>query len=224
MTEKQRTVREIRDAASLIFWLKREGHWDGKEHAIRFWDDESEEGLDMILIYGPRRNEISDAISLLARALIPVVDEDGNSAGEVGSPNVLDAAIGLREMIGDLLGYDTEACWPSREQTAQIMLEETAWLEERSSEPEPSPDSEYLLDRVLRAMPEPSGSETTDANVELPARDDPATYEYVRKDVEANQMRGLLERLIAVRSCDELPEAAEVWSDVVDMLEVTSDE
>ena len=38
------------------------------------------------------------------------------------------------------------------------------------------------------------------------------------------EMRGLLERLIAVRSIDELPEAAEVWSDVVDMLEETSDD
>ena len=38
------------------------------------------------------------------------------------------------------------------------------------------------------------------------------------------EMRGLLERLIAVRSIDELPEAMEVWSDVVDMLEATSDD
>lgn len=68
------------------------------------------------------------------------------------------------------------------------LLEELVRL---SPEPAPPPSdeneqkSEYLLDRVLRAMPEPSGSETTDANVELPARDDPVTYEYVRKDVEA---------------------------------------
>jgi len=37
-------------------------------------------------------------------------------------------------------------------------------------------------------------------------------------------MRSLFERLIVVRSVDELPEAAEVWSDVVDMLEATSDD
>jgi len=48
--------------------------------------------------------------------------------------------------------------------------------------------------------------------------------EYVRRDVAASQMRELLEHLIAVRSVDELPEAAEVWSDVVDMLEATSDD
>jgi len=131
MVEKQRTVREIRDAASLIFWLKREGHWDGEEHAIRFWDDESEEGLDMILIYGPRRNEISDAISLLARALIPVVDEDGNSAGEVGSPNVLDAAVKLRR-LATLFGCLAQLIPNADAYLARIEqdLAKTAWLGE----------------------------------------------------------------------------------------------
>jgi len=40
--------------------------------------------------------------------------------------------------------------------------------------------SKYLLDRVLKAMPEPSGSESNNNNIapELLAIDDPMTYEY----------------------------------------------
>jgi len=54
--------------------------------------------------------------------------------------------------------------------------------------------------------------------------------DYAVDDYEASliadwqEMRRLLVRLDGVRSCDELPEAAEVWSDVVDMMEATSDD
>jgi len=39
-----------------------------------------------------------------------------------------DVAIGLREMVEDLLGYATEAGRPGRDRAAQIMLAETDWL------------------------------------------------------------------------------------------------
>jgi len=41
-----------------------------------------------------------------------------------------DVAAGLREMVGDLLGYATEAGRSGRDHAARIMLGETDWLVE----------------------------------------------------------------------------------------------
>jgi len=51
-------------------------------------------------------------------------------------PRVLEAAIGLREVVEDLLGYATEAGRPGRDRAAQIMLGETGWLVDSSENEE----------------------------------------------------------------------------------------